>query len=163
MRRESAAAVLVVVVCVCVIGARICVVRRTDQRSLRGYGEWRILLLELRQSRFSSNFSSGPSEILFPTSLAKCKAFFEQNGLCFSFYPSTEEGMFCINAIYQNRYDHHAQRVSRRGRLRVSSGRRWDLFGRTFQQSCSTYPAVPGHSGLRALQSLLALANKARS
>ncbi|MEN6451304.1 MAG: hypothetical protein ABFC96_12505 [Thermoguttaceae bacterium] len=36
---------------------------------------------------------------------AKCKTFFEQNGLCFALSAATESGVFFLNATYQNRYD----------------------------------------------------------
>jgi len=105
MRRESVAAIFLVVLCASVVGGA-CV--WSDDHPAQSTWMWRIglsvaavvsiaVFIRLqfwRKGNLAPDFLS-----------AKCKTFSEQNGLCFTLYTTNEDGICFINAMFQNRYE----------------------------------------------------------
>jgi hypothetical protein len=105
MRRESVAAILLVVVCVCVVGAAVV---WSDDRPAQSTWVWRVGLSVAAIAAIAALIRlqfSIQSDLVPDFLSANRKTFFEQNGLCFSIYATSEDGVFCANAMYQNRYD----------------------------------------------------------
>jgi hypothetical protein len=104
--RESIKAIAIVVLCVSVTVAAVV---WFDDRPTQSTWMWRITLSLLAVIAmaiiFKIHYWSRPD--LVPDFLSQqCNWFLERSGLCFSVFPSCEDGICVINAAFQNRYDH---------------------------------------------------------
>ena len=103
--RESVKAVSIFVLCISAVAAAFV---WSDDRPTQSTWMWRIglSLLAVGAIAVFLKVHFWFKADLAPDFLGKqCKAFFEQNGLCFSLYMVCEDGICVINAMFQNRYD----------------------------------------------------------
>ena len=142
MRRESIAAILLVAACACVVGG---VFVWSNDRPERSTWMWRIVfsgvgagaIVGLIRLQFWGKADLAPDFLS-----AEVQDVSEQNGFCFVLGAATENGVFFVNAMYQNQYDRPCKARIALRRSQAYSGLRWGRFATTSRRSCLTFPAA---------------------